>query len=444
LQAGQTQQAAAAGARAEQQLEQLRDQFRKQAAGRFNDEMREMREDARQLEKNEQQLAEQLSELDQPKTKSLRESSGREQVREGLQQQRKQLDDVMDRMRKTVEEAESTEPLLSKQLYDTIRQAHQQRPGEALDTARQLLERGFVKESRQFETQAKAGIGLIKQGIERAAESVLGDEAEAIRRAQEEVNQLASAIDEEIRRATGSNEPSGERQPPDRPAQDQRPSNQPQESQKPSAAETKAEKGQQGNGKPQNGQSGKAEPGKGEPGKNESAGAPSQSSEPGNATSANGQATSALPAEQPKENQQAKGAQQAKGNRSAAGNLMDVLGGAQAAGGPLTGDDFRPWADRLRDVEEMLSDPQLRAEAAKIRDRASAMRAEFKRHSQQPNWDLVRQSISRPLAELRARLAEELLKRQSNDALVPLDRDPVPPGYSEQVRRYYERLGSGK
>jgi len=112
--------------------------------------------------------------------------------------------------------------------------------------------------------------------------------------------------------------------------------------------------------------------------------------------------------------------------------------------GPLTGGDFRRWADGLRDVEEMLNDPQLRAEAARIRDRASAMRAEFKRHSQAPNWDLVRETVSKPLAELRQHLAEELLKQQSKDALVPLDRDPVPPKYSEQVRRYYERLGSGR
>lgn len=92
----------------------------------------------------------------------------------------------------------------------------------------------------------------------------------------------------------------------------------------------------------------------------------------------------------------------------------------------------------------MLEDPQLRAEAARIRDRAGAMRAEFKRHSKEPNWDLVRETIYEPLVELHQRLAEELLKRQSQDALVPLDRDPVPPKYSEQVRRYYERLGSGK
>jgi hypothetical protein len=45
---------------------------------------------------------------------------------------------------------------------------------------------------------------------------------------------------------------------------------------------------------------------------------------------------------------------------------------------------------------------------------------------------------------LQQRVSEELLRRTSKKALVPLDRDPVPPQYSEKTRRYYERLGSGK
>jgi hypothetical protein len=92
----------------------------------------------------------------------------------------------------------------------------------------------------------------------------------------------------------------------------------------------------------------------------------------------------------------------------------------------------------------MVGDPRLRAEAARVRDRATAMRAEFRRHSEEPNWDLVQESIGRPLVELRQAVAEELLRRESSDALVPIDREPVPPEYAEQVRRYYERLGSGR
>jgi hypothetical protein len=91
----------------------------------------------------------------------------------------------------------------------------------------------------------------------------------------------------------------------------------------------------------------------------------------------------------------------------------------------------------------MVGDPRLRAEAARIRERAREMRAEYNRHSKEPNWDLVRDFVSRPLVELRDKVAEELMRRQGTEALVPIDREPVPPEFTEQVRRYYERLGSG-
>ena len=119
-------------------------------------------------------------------------------------------------------------------------------------------------------------------------------------------------------------------------------------------------------------------------------------------------------------------------------------GGNRERGGPLTGPGFQEWSDRLRDVEEMVSDPELRSRTAQVRDRARAMRAEVKRHSEEPNWDLVREFVGRPLVELRDAVTQELLKRESSEALVPIDREPVPPKYSDAVRRYYERLGSGK
>lgn len=108
---------------------------------------------------------------------------------------------------------------------------------------------------------------------------------------------------------------------------------------------------------------------------------------------------------------------------------------------PLVGEDFREWSDRLRDVEEMVDDPEMRALAARIREQARAMRAEFKRHSKEPNWDLVRRHVAEPLIELENRVAQELLRRAGKKALVPLDRDPVAPEYAEKTRRYYERLG---
>jgi hypothetical protein len=107
----------------------------------------------------------------------------------------------------------------------------------------------------------------------------------------------------------------------------------------------------------------------------------------------------------------------------------------------LTGDDYRQWSDRLRDVEEMLEEQTLREEAARVRDRAQAVRAEYTRHGTEPQWDMVRMQIMNPLTELRQRVTERLAQLQADEELVPIDRDPVPGRYAEAVRRYFEDLG---
>ena len=53
---------------------------------------------------------------------------------------------------------------------------------------------------------------------------------------------------------------------------------------------------------------------------------------------------------------------------------------------------------------------------------------DFKRNGGEPKWDMVKSKIGSPLAELHNRLTEELARRESKESLVPLDRDPVPPG----------------
>jgi hypothetical protein len=89
----------------------------------------------------------------------------------------------------------------------------------------------------------------------------------------------------------------------------------------------------------------------------------------------------------------------------------------------------------------MIDDPELSAEAARVRSRARTVREDFKRHSKDPDWELVDEKIALPLAELSRRVADEVLRRRADDRLVPIDRDPVPPEFEEAVRRYYERLG---
>jgi hypothetical protein len=100
------------------------------------------------------------------------------------------------------------------------------------------------------------------------------------------------------------------------------------------------------------------------------------------------------------------------------------------------------WADGLRNVEEMIDDPQLRQQISTIRDRARDVRIDAKRHSKPPQWELVRSDILRPMEAVRDQIQQEITRRQSPDNMVAIDRDPVPGRYSELVRRYYERLGS--
>jgi hypothetical protein len=112
--------------------------------------------------------------------------------------------------------------------------------------------------------------------------------------------------------------------------------------------------------------------------------------------------------------------------------------------GPITGDDFAPWSDGLREVEEMVELPSLRNDIASARERARQLRQDYRRTRQKPDWAVVRLQVMQPLVEVRDQIADELARREPRDKLVPIDRDPVPTKYSDLVRRYYEDLGREK
>ena len=97
----------------------------------------------------------------------------------------------------------------------------------------------------------------------------------------------------------------------------------------------------------------------------------------------------------------------------------------------------------MRDVEEMVGDPDLRARANSIRDRVRQMRTDMNRHGEAQKWELVEDLVAEPLRELKQEVRAELLRRTaSKNELVPIDRDPVPAQFTDAVRRYYENLGS--
>jgi hypothetical protein len=110
----------------------------------------------------------------------------------------------------------------------------------------------------------------------------------------------------------------------------------------------------------------------------------------------------------------------------------------------ITGENFGPWSDRLREVEEMVDDPALQNRLAAGRERARVIRQDYRRDRKKPDWAVVRLQVVRPLVEVRDQIAEELARREPRSPLVPIDRDPVPNRFSELVRRYYEELGKDR
>ncbi len=413
LEEGSVPPALAAGTRAQRQLQQLREDLREESASRFADEMRQLRNDARQLAQREDQIGKNLADLAEAKRKTLSDADARTNLATQLEEQQQRLKGVLDNATEVSQQAEDAEPLLARQLHETLRQAREDDARAFDDTTQQLLDQGrllrsvyeeltegrrqsktpvevtsrllregFAPEASELEQRARRGLDALRQGVERAADSVLGSDAEALRLAQRELDQLSQQLEKEIAQAeTGSEDatqPSG---------------------QTPTAGERP-------------------------PGES-----PTTASATASATATN---AAARP--------QAGGSPQ---------SLLEQLGqttesGSGGARGPILGREFGEWTDRLRDVEELLDAPELRTEAARIRERARSFRVEFKRHGQPPQWSLVKLEVAAPLAGLRARVAEELARRQSAEALVPLDRDPVPVRYSELVRRYYERLGKSE
>ncbi|WDI41771.1 hypothetical protein [Bremerella sp. P1] len=421
-------QAANEGTRAQRELNELREEFQRKTSREFEEELRDMKNQAQDLVEAEEELARQLEDLldEKPEqTNSLRESNDQEELGGQIAEQQERLDQLLQRMRDTVEQAEQSQPLLAEKLYESIRETRTSKPNDALKETEMLLDRGFVDQAARREQQAREGIEQLAEGIEQAADQVLGDETEMLRRALDELEQLNEDLEGELAR-NGQQQP-GQQQPGQQQPGQQQPGQQQPGQQQP---------GQQQPGQQQPGQQqpGQQQPGQQQPGQQQ----PGQQ-QPGQQQPGQQQPGQQQPGQQPGQQQSSPGSQ------AGSGALDRFLGGGGNRNtSPFSGDDFVDWSDRLRDVEEIVNDPELRAEAARIRDEARELRREQIETSAPPQWDIIQQRVARPLAQLQNRVAEELLRRTSEEARVPLDKDPVPAQYEDAVRRYYERLGSSE
>lgn len=495
-------QALSAGTRAQRELQELRDDFRKRNAAEFAEEMRQMRSNARELAQNEEKIGEELKSMTDSRRKTLSDTGETKELIDQLAGQREKMTNLLNDITRVSQDSEPSEPLLSKQLYDTLRKASQGNPAQALEQTGELLQMSFANEAAQFEQKAREHINEMKEGVERAAESVLGNETEALRLARNELEDLAHQVEQELAMANGDRQQNAEGQPPNgqrqgqqgnapgerrnqarqdgqnTPGQDnpelaqaqqqgqgqgQSPGTESQSQEghqqaqaggqqnSPQDRARSEQRGQQrgqggrgqGQGQQQQRELAQAEPNSDNEGSGEGLG---QGSEP-QGGQGRGQGQRQRPrqrpslADQPRESERSGALTDARGNANRGGAGGD---GGEVFEGPITGEGYADWTDRLRNVEELLDFPELRGELAGIRERARSVRADYKKLSKPPQWDLVRARIAEPLVDIRNRINEELARRESKDSLVPIDRDPVPQRYSELVRRYYQNLGSGE
>ena len=548
---GSVAQALASGTRAQRQIQQMRDDLRKQNSNQFAEDLREMRNEARELSREQDEMAQKLETLanggDKNRRKSLGDTDERKELGDKLTEQKERMNKLVEKATQVSEQAENTEPLLSRQLYDSVRKvagddanivkqtrnellnsgrmtrdlydrlqktAEGDQGGKALDLTRELLKDGYLPQARQAAQGARNEINDLRRGIERAADNVLGDDAEQLKLAQSELDSLTDQLRREISQSGGGQRPGNEqagadkngKQPGQRRGEgDQRQAGKQGENDpsQPGQGEQPGEGQGQGEGQgKQPGQRGERSQQKmagNQPGGNQPGQQPGQGEQPGQQPGQGqqggqgqgqgqqpGQQTAQAEGQQGQSGQggQGGGGDQAGGNREGQRQLADNRGrrqlgdprdpqdprngnnrggidnafnsggdfggglggweGGRVNVGPLTGEDFARWAERLRDVEDLVETPEMRNALAAARERARTLRRDFRQDQKKPDWTVVQMEIVKPLVEVRNRVAEELARRDSKQTLTPIDRDPVPNRFAEPVRRYYEELGKEK
>ena len=397
---GSVPQALAAGTRAQRQLQQLREDIRKRNSSEFADDLREMRQQARDLARDQEKISQQLEQASGNQSKkSLGDSGNRQELLDQIEQQKQRMNKFTERAQEISQQSETAEPLLSHQLEDSVRKltqadantvketkqellrggmltrdlmdrmqkmADRDDGGKTLDLARDMLKEGYLPQAGAAGQRAREQTEEFRKGVERAAESVLGDDAEQLKLAQSELDALTDQLTREIAQSENPAQ-SGAGQPGEKPAAGQsqpQPGTEPGErvagdpgqgddpSQKPGAdgqqpgqkagkrprdtASAKGPQGQRGGQPGQNGQPGQS----GQPGENGQPGEKGQSGEKGQPgktpgqSGASGVAQAGSPGGQPGDNPGA--AEGAAGAGENAPNQANRLAGGarnQARGG---------------------------------------------------------------------------------------------------------------
>lgn len=211
----QTAQAANSATRAQRELEQMQEDFRKKTSRRFSDEMKQMKQQAREAADEQKKIAEALENQKSPdKAGDLSNSlekmlNGSETARQ-IEAQKDRVSKLLEEMRRVSEQAETGEPLLSQSLYDAVRKAHTSGVEENLEESRQYARMGDRPNAQEAERKATKAVEDLQKGVDKAAESILGSESDALRMARAELDSLIKGMkQEDAENGSGGDEETG-------------------------------------------------------------------------------------------------------------------------------------------------------------------------------------------------------------------------------------------
>jgi hypothetical protein len=465
--------AANSATRAQRELEKMQEDFRQKTSKKFADEMKQLRQQAQQAAEAQKKISEAL-ENQKPAESDIAQSLQNQAQSRQVVEQQENVEKLLNHMRQLSEQSEQSEPLLHKNLYDAVRKAQTSGLEENLQETRDQLRYGSAVEAKDAERKAANAVDELQKGVEKAAESVLGSESEALRVAKNELDKLIKEAQEqqggqkgqegqaadnkageqtlspkETADASKSKAVRGSEPAPDTKA----------ESASPRPGEGKQNDPQRGVGQPPAPKMAEAgqKPGEGQ-GKGQQAGQGSGGGQPqtADANHPNPSGRGRSRSNDRKDNSQMAGGPTRERDSDNDRSRPQIQGGAlfealffedakeQPDTNVFTGDGYDRWSDRLRNVEELLNNPELRNEAAKVLDSARELRINLKRSNEAPQVAVLNTRITQPLIELRDRVAEELSKKDTGKNLAPVDRDPVPAEFRDLVKRYYKELGAGK
>jgi hypothetical protein len=472
-------QALASGTRAQQGMQNARENLRSQTSSQFSSQMRQLQNQARDLAKKEEDIGRDLQAMDGGNQKTLDNEKQRQQLAQQMKQQEGGLSNLLANMQEVTEKAETTEPLLYEQLYDTLRRASQMHTESLLDTGSQLVDRGFLAKGAEVELGARTNINELRQRVEHAAESVLGSQSDALRFAQSELKDLTKQVESGLgNRGTNSaassgrgtnsselsealtNSSSRSGAGTNSMASRQQGGRNGQQANR-NAQQTGQDGQQAGQGGQQGGRNGQQGGRNGQQGGQQTSQDGQQAGQDGQQAGQGGQQGGRNGQQAGRNGQQAgrggqqgdRNGQQNNGGGGAAGRLRELVqqsggpgDGGMSVEGPIAGggNDFVNWADRMRDVETVVDSVTLRNRLATVRERVASYRADYRRNGRIPPSEVVKEQVVQPMMDIRAEIEEDLARLENARSLVPLDHDPVPDHYTELVRKYYEKLGGGQ